>query len=144
MKRALFTVLGGLLLALLPIRSIAQDYSSGKGLRAALKDKEAKVRTRAAEQLDGYDLKADPEMIAAVVDALKDVDEDVRRLAADALGKLRDTKEAKSYVPMLLEVASKDKSYKVRERAVNSLASFEGAAKGAVPGLIKALGDTDP
>jgi HEAT repeat protein len=140
----LIPIINFLCLACWPAVAAAHEYASGKELRAALQDKEAKVRTRAAEQLAAYDIKADPEMVKAVLKALKDTDEDVRRLAADALGNLRGSKDAKLAVPALTEVACKDKEYKIRERAINSLACLESDAKGAVPSLLNCMGDKDP
>jgi HEAT repeat protein len=144
MKNQIFIAIAFVMLLVRASYSMAGDHISGDELRAALKSKNPKVRTRAAEKLKDYDLGNDPAMITAVLQALKDDDEDVRRLAADSLSKLKRTKHAKSVVPALTKVASNDENSKVRERALNTLACFEGDAKEAIPALVESLSAKNP
>jgi HEAT repeat protein len=121
-----------------------QDTPSGDELRAALTHKEAKIRIRAAEQLDKYDLKSDPKMWPVAMAALKDSDADVRERVANALRHLRGTKMMKPVVKAMISILSDDSDNTVRGRAMNTLAFMGSEAQEAVPTLMKALADKDP
>jgi len=77
-------------------------------------------------------------VVPALVEALKYKNEDVRQLAAEALGKIGP--EAKEAIPALIE-ALKDKNEQVRQYAAGALYSIGPEAKEAIPALIEALKD---
>ena len=74
--------------------------------------------------------------VPALIKALKDSDKDVRKAAAEALGKIGD----KSAVPALIK-ALKDGYWQVRTAAAAALGKI--GDKSAVPALIEALKDKD-
>ena len=76
----------------------------------------------------------------ALIEALKDDDNEVRRNAASALGRIGPAAEAA--VPALIE-ALKDDDNEVRRNAAFALGRIGPAAEAAVPALIEALKDED-
>lgn len=78
---------------------------------------------------------ADPKMVAALTEALKDTDAEVRKAAMHALTQLRDPS---TFDAMM--IALKDKDEDVRQQAAFSLGQFRD--KRAVPALTAALSDT--
>jgi HEAT repeat protein len=123
--------------------ALSQNQNPGEAFRAALRNPDAKVRIKAAEKLDRCDLKSDPQLVDAVLQALKDTDCDVRRLAADALSQTARTQGAPSVVAALVELIRSDRENKVRIRGLNSLACFRSDAKSAIPSLVKLSNDDD-
>lgn len=105
-------------------------------LRAALKDPDSAVRSRAAASLVWLDRGLGPEAQPVLIQALCDAEAGVRADAAEALGLLGS--EARPAVPALRR-ALKDEKNVVREAAAVALASIDPAQAGqAVPVLLAA------
>lgn len=113
-------------------------------LLKALKSKSAKTRSSAISDLARIGaIKASDarEAIPQIVELLKkDKDADVRRAAAEALGRM--DPDSKQAVPALLE-AMKDKTPTVRTAAATALGQFPSEAKDIVPILQEAQKDKD-
>ena len=92
------------------------------------------MRTRAADALAKI---GGPRVVDAVLELIRDEDEDVRRAAIEILNQTKDERA----VNYLIE-ATKDKDWWVSERAVDALAEI--GSKKAVPALLELLrrGDT--
>lgn len=75
--------------------------------------------------------------VAALIENLKDEDEQVRRDAATALGDIGPA--AKDAVPALIVALKKDADEDVRRNVATALGEIGPMAKGAVPALIIAL-----
>src|SRR5947209_583317 len=106
-----------------------------------LKDKDAKTRAAAAEELGhiGQVKKSFTESaVAPLMDAMKDKDINVRKAATEALGKI--DPDATVAVPALVE-ALKDKAPPVRQAAAGALGQIGPDAKDAVPDLREAQKD---
>ena len=104
----------------------------------AAKDSDAKVRASVVGSLDtaGMIERGDAAVIAVWLEALRDSDRNVRRVAAGALGSVR----TKAAVAALIE-ALQDREASVRRSVADSLARRDAAE--AVPGLIQLLSDQD-
>ena len=88
----------------------------------ALRDRDARVRKRAAEAL-GQAGPADPAVVPALTEAVRDRDAAVRGAAVLCL--LRLGPAAQEAVPALREVAFKDRDAKVRGYAVRALEKIQ-------------------
>jgi HEAT repeat protein len=78
--------------------------------------------------------------IPALIEALKDKDNQIRISAAWALGSIGET--AKAAIPALIE-ALKDHNSRFRAIAGEALGAIGGEAKAAIPALMEALKDKD-
>jgi HEAT repeat protein len=101
-----------------------------------LKNENARVRIRAVEDLVNNASEQTRKAIPALIEALKDTDQFVRRGAALALGKIPGDRQVA--VPALIE-ALQDKDESVRESAARSLGSIGQKPESAVPALLAAL-----
>ena len=116
--------------------SLALDQTEIQTLKNKLNDPDANFRRHAAETVG----KIGPEVVQALVGALKDENEVVRKAAAFDLWRLGP--EAKAAVPTLIEML-KDKDKEVRLMAARVLEGIGPAAKAAVPALIEVFKDKD-
>ena len=108
-----------------------------------LADPDASVRLHAVQTLRRYGVD-DEEAVAALMGALGDSDERVRRAAALALLAIdRIGPEAKEAVPVLI-AALEDPDARVRSDAAEALGRIGPGAQEAVRALTDALGDPDP
>jgi HEAT repeat protein len=98
----------------------------------------ALVRVAAAESLVRIDPAHQQAGVNSLVASLKDERKEVRRAAAEALGRLG--AEAKPTLPALVE-ALKDADADVRWMAADALGQIGAEAKTAVPALVEALKD---
>ena len=111
-------------------------------LTEALKDKEPRVRAAAAEAI-GQNCRADAEVakdaVPQLTELLKDADANVRVQCAFALGRMGSI--AAPAVPVLAELAVKDKQASVRKEAAKTLAAIGPESRSAVQELVRALED---
>jgi HEAT repeat protein len=106
-------------------------------IEALKNDKEAQVRSSAAEALRSIGKQA-ASAVPALAEALqKDKDAEVRSSAGSALDSIG--KEAASAVPALIQALKNDKEADVRSNAASALGSIGEKAASAVPALIEAL-----
>lgn len=118
-------------------------------LIAALKDREARVRSSAADALSSFvsttDISDVQSAIPDLISLLKDPDASVRASAASTL-RIFDYQEGKPTAKLAeseLFVALRDPDAKVRARAASTLGDIGTDEKRIVPELIKLLKDTD-
>jgi HEAT repeat protein len=121
----------------IPRGAIAQEPTDfvSQNLRG-LQSKNASVRVQAALNLGNNASEQTRQAIPALVEALKDIDDSVRRFAAFALGKIPGDRQVA--VPALIE-ALQDKNELVRESAAMSLGSIGQNPELTVPALVRAL-----
>src|SRR5205823_4227922 len=106
---------------------------------AMKKDTELQVREEAALALGGSGQAA---AVPPLIDVLNGDDEDVRRLAALALGEIGPA--ARPAIPSLIKALRADKDYRVRFHAAEALGRMGPEAKVAIPALREALKDDRP
>jgi HEAT repeat protein len=109
-------------------------------LLRAFGDPSAKVRTRVAASINGWDNAGRREAVPYLARLLQAPEADVRETAASALGSIG--REASGAVPALL-AAMTDPVAGVRQAAVFGMGMLHAAAGPAVPALAKALRDPD-
>jgi HEAT repeat protein len=95
------------------------------------------TREHAADTLGRLGARAAP-AVPALIDALNDVDGDIRVAAAEALGRIG----AEPAIPALVEAIG-ERHEAVRVAAIEALERFGPAGKAAVPALIKCLKNAD-
>ena len=125
-----------LLLGLTLVSAAPEPTYKGKTLPEwlkALPSDDAAGRRDAASAL-GQLGAGNPEAAEALVKALTDSDEQVRRLAVISLGELRP--EAKLVVARLADILIKDRAASVRQQAAVLLGQYGKEAKPALPALV--------
>ena len=106
----------------------------------ALKDEQSSVRMEAARAFSDFGWLVIEERLPALLEAARDKDENVRRVAVNVLGEAGGPAAAQAAVPALI-LALDDPALDVRMLAAGSLKRIGPAAYPAVAALIRALDD---
>jgi HEAT repeat protein len=138
MRWFMLIILGSLMVALNQLDPVLAQSKKVMELIKDLKDKDPKVRMRAADELGRVaevrlnDAKA---ALPALKAAQRDPDAGVRKAVLEAIGAI--DAEPKTYVPILIDALKKDKDAAVRLSAVTALGQIGTAAKPAIPALLE-------
>jgi HEAT repeat protein len=117
--------------------------SSLPALAEALKDKDPRVRAKAAFAIGLHDHEKSERYAGALIACLRDENADVRERAAFALGDIGTGPEAKAAIPFLL-AARTDPEAKVRATVLGTLGGIAPSDPEVAKALLAALNDPDP